>query len=92
MAAIAMADSTAVEVLELIDGVLIGALDTGHVDTLDTCVTDVNPLVTDMVKAVQDFEDGSYMAVADGIFQLGQFISQVGLIMEDCAAISEADV
>ena len=49
-------------------------------------------MVISMVTAVNDFEDGSYHAIADGIFQLGTFISQVGLAMEDCPAISDADV
>ena len=52
---------------------------------------DVSPLVVDMVKAVNDFEDGSYAKIADGIEQLGYFIAQVGIIMNDCAAISDTD-
>ena len=84
--------ATAPEVIELIDGFLIGALDVEHVDGLDTCVKDFNPLVTDMITAVQDFEDGSYYKIADGIYQLGQFISQVGILMGDCASVSDDDV
>ena len=61
----------AAEVVELIDGVLIGAFETEGIVNLDLCVTDFNPLVTDMSKAVADFEDGSFHAVADGIYQLG---------------------
>ena len=45
-----------------------------------------------MATAVEDFEDGSYRAIADGIYQLGQFISQVGIVMTDCAAVSDEDV
>ena len=80
------------EVIELIDGFMLGALDTEKIDSLDTCVMDMNPMVIDMVNAVNDFEDGSYHAIADGIYNLGQFISQVGIVMEDCVAISESDV
>ena len=83
--------STAAEVIELIDGFLIGALGTEHVDNLETCVADFTPLVTDMATAVEDFEDGSYRAIADGIYQLGQFISQVGIVMTDCATVGEED-
>lgn len=49
-------------------------------------------MVIDMTKAVNDFEDGSYAKIADGIFELGQFVSQVGVVMEDCAQVGEEDV
>ena len=55
-----MNGASAIEITELIDGFLIGALDTEHVENLDTCITDFNPMVIDMTKAVNDFEDGSY--------------------------------
>ena len=95
MAALASADfkdSTAVEVTELIDGFIIGALGYEKVEDLDTCIEDFNPLATDMSKAVADFEDGSYNKIADGIYQLGQFISQVGVVMKDCAQVGAEDV
>ena len=66
--------ASALEVTELIDGFLIGALEVEHVENLDTCIKDINPLVTDMTKAVEDFKDGSFSKIADGINQLGLFI------------------
>ena len=84
--------ASAPEVIELIDGFLIGALETEHVDGLETCVKDFNPLVNDMIAAVQDFEDGSFTKIADGIYQLGQFISQVGIVLGDCDSVSDDDV
>ena len=45
-----------------------------------------------MNTAVKDFEDASFHNIADGIYQLGQFISQVGILMEDCAAVGDEDV
>ena len=83
---------TALEVTELIDGFLIGALEVEKVENLNTCIKDINPLVTDMTTAVNDFEDGSFNKIADGIYQLGQFISQVGVIMEDCDQVGAEDV
>ena len=62
---------TAKEVIELIDGVIIGALEVEGVVGLGTCVKDFNPLVQDMVTAVQDFEDPNYANIADGIYNLG---------------------
>ena len=55
-----MNGASAIEITELIDGFLIGALDTEHVENLDTCIKDFNPMVIDMTKAVNDFEDGSF--------------------------------
>ena len=83
---------TAKEVIELIDGVIIGALETEGVVGLGTCVKDFDPLVQDMVTAVQDFEDANYANIADGIYNLGQFVSQVGIVMTDCSSLSEADL
>ena len=60
--------ASAVEITELIDGFLIGALETEQVEDLDMCIEDFNPMVIDMTKAVNDFEDGSYAKIADGIF------------------------
>ena len=86
-----MPNASAVHITELIDGFLIGAIETEHIENLDTCVTDFNPLVIDMDKAVKDFEDGSYSKIADGVYQLGQFITQVGVLMDDCAQVSDED-
>ena len=69
---------------ELIDGIIVGGLETEHIDNLDTCIKDINPLVTLMESAVKDFEDGSFHKIAEGIDELGQFISKVGTSMEDC--------
>ena len=59
---------------------------------METCIKDFNPLVTDMETAVADFEDGSYTKIADGVYQLGQFISQVGVVLEDCPQVGASDV
>ena len=83
---------TAEEVIELIDGVLIGVLNVESIDNLDSCVKDFTPLAIDMNKAVKDFESGSFHDIADGIYNLGQFISQVSVGMEDCAAVGDEDV
>ena len=83
--------ASAIEVTELIDGFLIGALEVEHVENLDTCIKDVNPLVTDMTKAIADFKDGSFSKIADGINQLGLFIQEVGISMQDCSQVSSED-
>ena len=83
---------TAEEVIEIIDGVLIGILNVESIDNLDTCVKDFTPLATDMNTAVKDFEDGSFHKIADGIYQLGQFVSQIGIGMEDCAKVGSEDL
>ena len=80
------------DVVELIDGVLVGALEAEHVDKLATCIKDINPLVTDIQGAVQDFEDGSFHKIAAGIDELGHFISQVSTVMEDCEKVGSDDL
>ena len=83
---------TAEEVIEIIDGVLVAVFEVEQVDNLDTCIKDFTPLATSMDTAVKDFGDASFHNIADGIYQLGQFISQVGILMEDCAAVGDEDV
>ena len=78
--------------VELIDGVLVGALEVEHVDNLETCIKDINPLVTHITTAVQDFEAGSFHKIAAGIDELGKFISQVSTTMEDCEKVGADDV
>ena len=48
VASAAQENASALQVTELIDGILIGALETEHVENLETCMKDFNPLVTDM--------------------------------------------
>jgi hypothetical protein len=83
---------SALQVVELIDGVLVGALETEHVDNLETCIKDITPLVTHIQTAVADFEDGSFHKIAAGIDELGKFISQVSTTMEDCEKVGSDDV
>ena len=83
---------TSKEVIELIDGVILGIFETEKVTGLDTCAADFNPLVLDMVKAVNDFEEGGYRNITDGVYMLGQFISEVGIIMGDCSSLSADDL
>ena len=40
-----------------------------------------------MVTGVAYFEDGSYTKIADGIYQLGLFMTQVGTVIEDCPQV-----
>ena len=83
---------SALDVVELIDGVLVGALEVEHVDNLETCIKDIDPLVTHITTAVEDFEDGSYHKIAAGIKELGEFFSQVSTTMEDCEKVGSDDV
>ena len=39
---------TTENVTELIDNIIVEALDTEHIDNLDTCIKSINPLVTIM--------------------------------------------
>ena len=83
---------SALDVAELIDGILIGALEVEHVDGLETCIKDVDPLVAHITASVDDFEDGSFGRIAAGVDELGRFLSQVGATLEDCGNVGSDDV
>ena len=70
--------------LEVIEGVIFGALKTEGITDIETCIKDVSPLVTDLEAAFADFEDGSFHKIAAGIDELGKFLTQVSTTMEDC--------
>ena len=61
--------------LEVIEGVLFGALKTEGITDIETCVKDVSPLVTDLEAAFKDFEAGSFHKIAAGIDELGKFLT-----------------
>ena len=79
-------------IVELIDGVLVGALEVEHVTGLETCIKDVNSLASHMTTAVEDFEAGSFHKIASGIDELGHFVSGVSTTMEDCKKVGADDV
>ena len=56
------------EVIELLDGFMIGALQTEEVYDMNQCIKDFNPLVTDLSEAIADFKDGSYYRITDGLY------------------------
>ena len=84
-------EGTTQDVLEVIEGVLFGALKTEGITDIETCVKDVSPLVTDLEAAFKDFEDGSFHKIAAGIDELGKFLTQVSTTMEDCEKIMSGD-
>ena len=84
-------DMSALNVTELVEGILIGALEKQKVDDVDACLQDINPLVTTMTAAVKDFEDGGFSKICKGIDELGHFISDVATAMENCEAIATGD-
>ena len=42
----------ATEVIELIDGFILGALEKEQVTSLETCVADLNPMINEIVTAI----------------------------------------
>ena len=87
-----MPSSKVKEITQLLDGFLIGALQTEEVYDLESCVKDINPLFTDITTAIEDFKDGSYYRITDGLYQLGQFFAQIKVVTKDCPqALREED-
>ena len=77
--------------VDVIEGVLVGAFETEGLTDISSCIKDVNPLVTDLEAAIDDFEDGSFHKIAAGIDELGHFLSQVATTLEDCEKVVSGD-
>ena len=56
------------EIIEVIDGFVIGALATEEVYDMDVCIKDLNPLVTDIATAIAEIKAGSYPRIAEGVY------------------------
>ena len=84
-------ESTVADVFEVIEGVLFGALKAEGITDIESCISDVSPLVTDLEAAFKDFEDGSFHKITAGIDELGKFLTQLGTTMEDCEKIISGD-
>ena len=68
----------------MIDGVVLGIFSTEQVYDMNLCIRDINPLVLDVAEAISEIKEGSYQSIADGIYTIGQSVSQVGTIMREC--------
>ena len=68
----------------MIDGVVLGIFSTEQVYDMNLCIRDINPLVLDVAEAISEIKEGSYQSIADGIYTIGQSVSQVGTIMKEC--------
>ena len=68
----------------MIDGVVLGIFSTEQVYDMNLCVRDINPLILDVAEAISEIKEGSYQSIAEGIYTIGQSVSQVGTIMKEC--------
>ena len=68
----------------MIDGIVLGIFSTEQVYDMNLCIRDINPLVLDVAEAISEIKEGSYQSIADGIYTIGQSVSQVGTIMREC--------
>lgn len=80
------------EITQVVDGLIIGVFKQEGVDSVETCLEDTSSLAVYMEKAIADFKDGSIDAIGDGIYQLGLFIQEIAISMDNCASFSPEDV
>ena len=68
----------------MIDGFALGVFTVENVYDMNLCIKDINPLVLDVAQAISEIKEGSYQSISDGIYTIGQSVSQVGIIMREC--------
>jgi len=73
--------------VEIVEGVLKGALDAEGFDDISHCIQDVETVVTDAEAAVKDFKAGGVDNVIAGIKEVSEILKVVKTGMSDCSHI-----
>jgi len=80
------------EITQVVDGLIIGVFKQEGVESVEMCLDNVSNLVPYMEKAIADFKDPTTFNIGDGIYNLGLFIQEIAISMDDCASLSEEDI
>lgn len=80
------------EITQVVDGLIIGVFKQEGVESVELCLDNVSSLAPYMEKAIADFKDPSVFNVGDGIYNLGLFIQEVAISMDDCASFTPEDI
>jgi len=79
-----------VMVEQVVEGVLIGALDAEGFDDITKCITDAEGVVTDVEKAFNDFEKNTTQGAISGVKDIADLLKNIKSGMQDCSHL-EAD-
>jgi len=74
---------SALDVAKFVEGVLYGIVQEQY-GNLDTCITDIDNFATDILIAVNDFEQQSFSGVKAGLAELGTIVKLVPTAVKDC--------
>ena len=73
--------------VQIVEGILKGALEAEGFDDIEKCITDIETVVTDAEAAVKDFEGHSPAQIEDGLKQVAGAIMAIKSGMSDCSSI-----
>lgn len=85
-------DNLAWEITQVVDGFIIGVFKKEGVESVEQCLDNVSSLVPYMEKAIADFRHPTTFNVGDGIYNLGLFIQEIALSMDDCSSFTAEDI
>jgi hypothetical protein len=75
------------EFVDIVSGVLMGALDAEGFNDIEKCIQDVEHVFTDAKTAVADFEKGDIASVLDGVKEIADILKTVQAGMKDCSSL-----
>jgi len=83
----ASANSSDSKMVQIVEGVLKGALDAEGFTDIEKCVQDTEHVISDVEVAVKDFEGHSLPQVVDGIKKIADILKTVKVGMKDCSSM-----
>jgi len=78
---------SAIEVEQIVEGILRGALDAEGFTDITQCMNDAETVISDVELAVGDFKKGGVSNIVDGLKQVGDILEGVQKDMSDCSSI-----
>jgi len=77
-----------VQIAQIVDGVLKGALKAENAEDLLTCLGDTERTIEDLNQAYQDLSKRTFAGTADGLADLGHALEDLGHALEDCKSVT----
>ncbi len=74
-------------VIEIIAGIINGVIQKNDLSEIEACISDVGGMEDNIERAVKDFEDGSPVAIIEGIMEIEQFVLKIPPTLRGCTAI-----
>eukprot|EP00355_Strombidium_rassoulzadegani_P003039 CAMPEP_0168612918 /NCGR_PEP_ID=MMETSP0449_2-20121227/3173_1 /TAXON_ID=1082188 /ORGANISM="Strombidium rassoulzadegani, Strain ras09" /LENGTH=186 /DNA_ID=CAMNT_0008653515 /DNA_START=3 /DNA_END=563 /DNA_ORIENTATION=- len=73
--------------LEIVKGILEGAVDAEGLDNIEECLVDTETIVQDAEEAVADFEKKNAAGIAAGLEKLGDAVMEMKDEIKDCEGV-----